>query len=71
MKDWLPFHDLIAALIVVMWLGALIGLKATGHDAPSDLEGAGLVALGWLFRGAPGVIAASRASDTPASKPAP
>ncbi len=51
-SDWAPFHDIVAALIVVTCIVAAIVLSAFGKAIPTAIDAPGAVALGWLFRGA-------------------
>lgn len=57
----LTFHDLVAAVIVVIWLTSTVLGAAWGFAVPSEVSNVGYAAFGYMFRG--GIAIAGQVKD--------
>lgn len=57
----LTFHDVIAAIIVLIWLTSTVLGAAWGFAVPSEVSNVGYAAFGYMFRG--GIAIAGQVKD--------
>lgn len=58
-SNWEPptFHDLVAAVVLIVVLVAAFTFKALGKDLPPQTDNVVAICLGYLFRGTVSAIA--------------